>query len=492
MDKDFARLNHVIKSYLTYSEIFGTIASVEEIQSDLRKISLDKALVILSQLSMLDEGSMEELKVKLLPFIKDTQYINSYVPFEINNILYTMKWFIAYGTFSPYYNFDNDFDDVFNVFLIVLKVSDHMERYIDETEDVEDTVLKSSLFLRGTDIDRSLLRQHIMFQEIARKSQFFNEKDYIDIHSSFEATYGYTIQEYVSVLMGLNRDCISKISLEKIRRGASWGITPEKYFEITTIKEEAVKICDELSIEPLHLRGWARETIKNPYDYERMLAKPVLRIGSNYIVSSPSYMNALVFEGLFYKIARCFKGNIFFEFYGKLFEKYVAELIQSSVKNSKISSYHYIGEFYYGKDNKASSDSYVKLGKSLLILECKGGRISKNTKIDADEAATLEDFQKYVMKPLKQANDTYEKILKINPKQFQGVKKVFLNAISSHSFPRVPRYEKLLEDEEFKNKLHDHIKYYDYLGIYDIEILAYVIENFDISVFSFLNEHFAK
>ena len=115
------------------------------------------------------------------------------------------------------------------------------------------------------------------------------------------------------------------------------------------------------------------------------------------------------------------------------------------------------------------------MGKTLLIIECKGGRIRKETKVTADPNISTKDFEKYVMRPIKQANDAYEEILK-DSEIFKDVNKVYILSVSLQSFPRIPKYHELLSREEFINSLHPTVKFFDYIGLSELELIAYIIE----------------
>lgn len=490
MSKGFSSIFSHMKTYLSYSELFGIKSSLENVKEDIRRINLDEALIILSMFSVLDKKSMEALKNKLLPFVRDKELIDTFEVFDVSNLMYAMKWFIAYGTRSPYYNFENKFDKPFNVFLTVLKITDHMIDNIDAHEDVEDTILKGSLFNRDTEIDRSLIRQHIMFEEIARDINRFEKNEFIDIHQIFKEKFGYTIAEYVATSFSLNLHSIKGCSYKDVVDGKDWGIKSELFFEKISIKEKALAIYKDLCVDPIELKDWARNTIKNPFDFEPLLVRPIFVSGNISYPSSPGNMNAVIFDGLFFKIRSCFsrRDTSFFDFFGRLFEIYISDMLKTAVDSSKISSYNFIDEFSYGKDlGSRSSDAYIQLGKSLLIIECKSGRIRKETKIEANAKTTEGDFKKYVMAPIMQANRAYTEIIDQMPQKFGVSDKVFILSVSYHSFPRLPKYNALINEQNWKKDLNPNIKQFDYLGLMDIEIIAYIIENLDLSVFRFIH-----
>ncbi|WP_028595393.1 hypothetical protein [Paenibacillus assamensis] len=450
------------------------------------------ALIFSVQLSVADPGVRQprngNIKNILKKYVVDKEFIEDSEPFDLINLMYTMKWFIAHGTRQPYYSFSNDFPNSFNVFLIVLKLQDYLEIYMDKGDDVENLILQSLLFTRDTHIDRSLIRQHILFEELSRDINRFDPKEYIDIHRVFNEKYGYTISEYISTIIVLNSICINERTLEEVMGQTDWGIDPELYFDNTLMKDRALLVFDDLCVDPITLKNWAKSTLNNPYDFEPLLINPMFKSKKLAYPNSPGNMNAVIFDGLFFKIRNCFdlKDESFFRFFGRLFEHYISDLLKTAVDEAKINTYKFIEEFKYGRENKLSSDAYILLGKSLLIIECKSGRIRKETKIAADEITAKKDFQKFVINPIKQANKVYTEIIRLEPQIFEGVNKVFILSVSSHSFPKVPKFNNKISDKQWQKKLHSTIKQVDYLGILEIELIAYIIKNMDESIFKFI------
>ncbi|MCE0450052.1 hypothetical protein [Brevibacillus sp. AF8] len=496
MDKDFAAIDSLIKTSLTYSELFGTKTESEEIIKEIRSYDLDEALSILSQFTVLNKESIQSLKQVLYPHVIDKSFVDRIEPFDTQSLMYAMKWFIAYGTRNPVHSLDNGFDVTFNMLLTVLKIADHMFSDIDDLEEIEDMVIKGSLFVRNTDLDRSLLRQYIMFEELARDSELFEQNDFIDIHRVFEDKYGYTIQEYVSTVFSLNLHCVKGRSLKEVLSDKDWGIDTDQFFEKVSIKDKAMEIYKDLCIEPLELREWAMDSLKNPFDYELLLTKPIFindRQGKTYPCSAGN-MNANIFDGLFFKIRNCFPKHdtSFFAFFGRLFENYIADTLKKAVSEARIKEYKFIEEFSYGKMNKKSSDAHIRIGQSLLIVEGKSGRIRKETKIEANERTTVGDFRKYVVEPIEQANEAYSAILQSEPDRFRGVKKVYILSVSSHTFPKVPKYNDLISDKHWLNSLHYTVKKVDYLGLIDLEVIALAIKELDTTIFRFIDNKKTK
>lgn len=489
IDSGFSRIANHMSSWLKYSQIFGYKPSKEEIINDIRSINLEDALIIIAKFSVLNDQSKKQLKTLINASIQDREEIYSVEPFDLISLLYSIKWFLAYGLPKNESTFNNGYPDYYNIFITVLKISDYLEDNIDNEDEVQNLVLKSWLFTRPGDIDRALVRQYVMFEEIAKNKDFKNElKDsYLDIHSIFEQYYGYSIKDYISVLFALHMPSIKELNLREAFSTNNWGIDLTTFFKKVKIKNVAEQISNDLTVDINTLKTWARNTIDNPFDYEILLSKPLFKKGNWLIPFSPGILNSTIFDGLCFKINQsCAKSKIdFFSFFGRLFEQYISTLLSSAVNSAKkITNYEFIDEFLYGKENKRSPDSHVLLGRTLLIFECKGGRIRKETKISAEPEFSKKDFEKYAIEPIKQANKAYTNILSKKPSIFKNVNKVIILSVSLQSFPKIPKFNDLIAD--LKGNLHPHIKEIDYIGLYDLELLAYLISHHDITVYKFI------
>jgi hypothetical protein len=173
---DFSRIADYMRTWLKYSQIFGFRATKDEIIKDIECIDVNEAITILAKFSVLDDQSRNILINELKPFINEKDILDSVEPFDLINLLYAIKWFIAYGCKEKKDNFKNNFPNSFNIFLIVLKISDYMVDSLDSRDDAEEQVLKSWLFNRPGEIDKALIRQHVMFEEIARSKDLFKKK----------------------------------------------------------------------------------------------------------------------------------------------------------------------------------------------------------------------------------------------------------------------------------------------------------------------------
>lgn len=480
--KQFSRISNHMRTWLSWSHIYGQKASKDEIMEDINSIDIEDALSILAKFSVLESDSKAILIKTLQPFMTNNTLLENVVePFDLTNLLYCSKWILAYG--SKRSDYQGKFQKHFHIFLLVLKISDYMIDSLDNENEIQEQVLKGWLFNRSGELDRALIRQHVMFEKIARNKSLFEDNEFLDIHETFENYYGYTISDYVSVLFALHQPCVVELNLKDVFTDINWGIDRKSYFNNSKNRAISEQITKEVTCDISTLRHWARETISNPYDYELLLSKPIFKAHNKLFPFSPGILNTTIFDGLCFKLNKaCADENkSFFTFFGRLFELYVSTVLQESIKDSNHISYSFIDEFSFDNEQKRSSDAYVLLGKSLLIIECKGGRLRKETKILAQQDFSEKDYVKYAIKPIEQANTAYKLILEESPVQFSKANKAFVLSVSLQAFPKVPMYNMTLESQ-----LHPNIKGTDYIGISDLELLAYIINYHEFTVFKFI------
>ncbi|MBU0940246.1 MAG: hypothetical protein KKD36_02300 [Bacteroidetes bacterium] len=471
-------------TFLTYSDIFNKKANLKEVIEDIRKIELKKALTIISNYSLYNDEQKKDLVKRLQPFIENPEVLEqiekTYI-FDVLNLNYSLKMFLAYGIESPATKFDDEYGDFWNVLMTILKISDLMEDDLADDIQLQQTVQKIWLINREQSFMTTLARQQLFFEEIATGPTIFGNA-FVDIHQYFEEEYGYTIQEYISILSAVS----AKIEMTKLNfeEQKLTGISID-YFKTTKKQEIAQLIFSSLTSDLTVLKEQAKQSLDNIYDNEYLINKPFFKYNDYYVLFSPALINLGLFDSLCFKLQKiCGKyKKDFFTFFGRLFEKYVEFILKDVTQKTSI-PYHFIPEYQYvsGKD---SSDSYIRLGKNLLIIECKGGRITKDAKISADLMVTEDNFQKYAIEPINQASVAYTDILKLDPKKFSGVKKVYILSVGLQRFPKLPMYHERLKDELL---LHPAVIECDYISLFDLEVIAAYIENQKKSVFKFIED----
>lgn len=94
-------------------------------------------------------------------------------------------------------------------------------------------------------------------------------------------------------------------------------------------------------------------------------------------------------------------------FFGRLYEKYIQDITEDAAKEE----FTYIDEFVYmdGREEKKSSDAYIRKENELLVVEAKGFSVLLNcmTKNESVEA----NNDKLFVKPILQADKSLAAVM---------------------------------------------------------------------------------
>lgn len=493
MDRSFEKVSKRIKVFLTYSELFGSTVPVDKIKKEIGELSQHNALKVLSLLNSLSIESRKELlhrhKALLNP---ESEFIDAVDIYDNSNILFAVKWFIAFGNnkkICKHHNNPRQF--VTDIFDLLLKISDHIDNDID-SNGIDEIYTRIALFDRDNSVDRALLRQFLIFNTYAKDPSLFNPAEFLDINVDFENYYGYSINDYISVLFTSHQRLIkSSITIDDLYKFEKLGIDLNKYFSQMKNSQKSILILNDVMKEPEMLRTEALKSVDNFYDNEYLLSNPILKIDGLGLPLSLQLLNLSLFDGVFFKILSCYSDNQklvakFFTFFGRLFEIYVSKLLESSVNESDI-PYKFVNEFKFTHQKIKSSDCYLKLNRSLLVIEAKSGRITKQSKVQTSQKTMQKDFTKFIKTPIEQADNALRKI-KSSTNFFADVNKVFILSVTYNSFPKSPSFYESFLTKEFTSQLSKEVKIVDQLGLSELECIAYLISIYKKSVFSFIVE----
>lgn len=336
-----------MKYYLTYKEVMGLnlIEKKENIIKKIRELNQNDVIKVLSMLNALSLEEKEKLKLDALNPICNIN-LEDYHFYDTSNILYTLKWVIAYGKSSNHSRKSSRYL-LIEVILLVLKTADHM---FDEknSETPEEIYTKLVLFNREADFDRSLIRYKAIFENIARVEKTYNGKQY-DIHTIFEEKYGYSMKQLVSVIFTTTHKILKGVTQAELHDYKNHCINLDVFFDKLSVnKDTARKIVEDLSITPEALKDLARKSLNNAFDNEYLITYPFLKVDNKVVIVSKEILNNTIYNGLFFKVLDCFEDrNSFFGYFGNLFEIYASTILREACISSKV-GYEYIDEFKYG------------------------------------------------------------------------------------------------------------------------------------------------
>jgi len=488
----------------TASEIFNKKYTQEEIIPLINQTPIINAMVTLSQFStemyreedfrrnfaqlfleniqtLPTQDISQELQIQIKnDFKKLLPLINQRIIFSQQSLLNLWKWLIAFSDEDniKIEHFGNtNITNLGNLLYHLCMITN--DYFFDEsktsTSDLNAQIFSSAYFNNSENLLSSITRTFIIFTEIAADSTLFKEKDFVNINEDFESANHYTLKEYISVIFGLLSWYFKSLPLSDI----SWIQNSETYFSNSKLNEISKSIIDSLSISPSELKDWALNNIDKPWNFMKFKEKPLIALNeTSYLPINIKLLHQHFFEGLFHKIRHIYPQNdkSFLDFYGKPFEKYAQNLLDISATNSTL-NYSITPEFeyVYKKNTLDSPDIFLKLGNKLLVIEVKSYRLRLQSIIESDINTINKDMEKMIIKPLKQAHDRINELIKINHNVMNGIDEVYLMVVTQGHFPTLAPFER-----QIRHELNSHfsipIKDYYHLDIEEFEMLCSLIE----------------
>lgn len=169
-------------------------------------------------------------------------------------------------------------------------------------------------------------------------------------------------------------------------------------------------------------------------------------------------------------------------FFGRLFEKYIQNLTKEAAKEN----YIYIDEFSYGKNNKKSSDAYIRKNNNLLAIEVKGFSVlidcmTKNEKVEKNN-------NKMFASPIIQADNCLTRVIG-NKEEFTGIEEAYIISVTMDNINAVPDYYNEIHKKIETEKKCEKTKYYFNFNIEEYEMLMYLVEQQQ-DIFCLLKEYY--
>ncbi|MNB77501.1 hypothetical protein D3C75_241870 [compost metagenome] len=440
-----------IQVYSTYSDLFGRMYDTEELKGWLVDLPMGGLLTVLSQMNFIDRDD-KRIKKQFIHFLCDntsgdvklmTRKLENQVLYAPQGLLSVWKWILAYGDLSKITQEVEIDRGTFLVVYLNLIVSDY--QYIDHTEDIEKLyydLFTNMAFNSNHDIGSSLTRAALIYDYIAKNSDFFEKNEYMDINGEFEKKYGFSILEYLAIVQGIYASFQKEKNTidPRFARG-------EDYFSKFKNHENIQLVLNELSMTLEEARNWALMHINEPWNFTKFKQKPLILLPNGYYIPiSLKFLEEQAFAELFYKIRHCYgKEDIqVISFIGRCFEKYVDIISDKATNGSKL-PYQYIGEFSYGRNK--SPDCMIKLGTKLLAVEAKNYRLSMNSIVSNDKDSIEADIEKMINKPFKQLHSRIKELQDRKHNTMAGVEEIYLIVVTLGSVPTIPSFEKEIQKD---------------------------------------------
>ena len=237
----------------------------------------------------------------------------------------------------------------------------------------------------------------------------------------------------------------------------------------------------------MNISIWAQESENREWDFSQFFSAPFIKDRNGKFVSlSDITLRNAFFEKIFWRIRECYpdEDNRSMAFFGRLFEKYIQNLTKDATK----SEFTYIDEFEYmdGKQEKKSSDAYIRMKNNLLIIEAKGFSVLLNCMTKNESVET--NNKKLFVNPVLQADKCFTQVMDRKP-EFAGVENVYIVAVTLDNINAVPDYYNVIHKTIMNKKCSDEVKYFFNFSIEEYEMLMVLVER-QVDIFALLKEYY--
>ena len=428
----------------TYSTIYENEKKEKnEIIKEIQKYDMRKLLI---GISILNNSQNEEpsIRTKYLRYKKINKQItdrfNNNILFSKQGLLLLSKWVVAYGVNLESEYLNNEFKDLENIIDLQLFTADYLP-----TDDIYSKLsyLYKNLALNTKrKLFNDIARSHYIFVELSKDKSKFKSSEYMDFNFDYSTKHGHTIEEYNAIIFSLERFHINA------------NILPIFNSEDFSKKMLNPKLFDEIisniTIELHELKKWAIESINNAWDFTKFLEYPLIKLDDQHILSlNEDSITNLSFEGLYYRIRHVYPNNdtAIITFLGRPFEKYVGLLTENAVNESNKDNYQFIPEFKYGKgDGFDSSDSYIKIGHTLIAIEAKAKRPVFTTLFTDDDTKIFNGIRTIYSDPVLQAFKAFNSIMESSKSNlFEDIQEIYIISVSLMGIPRISEVQEIVK-----------------------------------------------
>jgi hypothetical protein len=363
-------------TYLSFHEATGKTPSLANLARRVRKLSLEGWIVVVSQLlyRLADDHEATQTAIaNSLP--RDVRrridrYVGRRVLVSTERLHATLR---AAFLYAPQGSVPESLDsvseheaDVFDVSGALTPTAASMAKFANQT------------FLRAAGRERGVPmleigRAHRLFRELAGERAALTEVARARLHESFESYSGMSLERELAIRGAI---CTRFMTVDTTRESLS--IRPD-YFQSTAIEaDEAARVLRSLStdiatatsqVQALHKAG-----ADAFYDPRPFSSSPLIEIESDcFVPVDPAMLLVrLVGDGIWWRLRMAFRGrgDIFNAAVGRLFETYVTELAQATIR---LPDTTVIPEFEYAK-GALGPDLCIVSATAVVVLEVSAER----------------------------------------------------------------------------------------------------------------------
>lgn len=495
---------------LTYSDIFKE--DKPDLIECIRKLNMHKAISIICELLRVRDSYIGSIRIfnqecripfetilkremcNIAPTSVEDMFSNSLLHnnqhiISIQMLFILLKKIFVYGNYQTMEQTDYQItgEDYKTIIILNLLVTEEVSEKHKEKMDKNHFLYSTYHLNCQKNMANEFLRMYYMMEILSRDINNFDvdvQREFRDYYNDFFDKYGISPTEYNSILFWQLREYYSGIN--GLTYEPIWKSIESSYGQCE-VSDKAYKVINLLSKSVNEYKIWAQESENREWDFSQFFSAPFIKDRNGKFVSlSDITLRNAFFEKIFWLIRDCYpdEDNRSMAFFGRLFEKYIQNLTKDATK----SEFTYIDEFEYmdGKQEKKSSDAYIRMKNNLLIIEAKGFSVLLNCMAKNESVET--NNKKLFVNPVLQADKCFTQVMDRKP-EFAGVENVYIVAVTLDNINAVPDYYNVIHKTIMNKKCSDEVKYFFNFSIEEYEMLMVLVER-QVDIFALLKEYY--
>lgn len=489
-----------------YTDVFSD--EMPDLKEEIKNLNMHKAVSIICELIRVRAAMLEPIRILWgefrIPFEtvlkKQMCGIDPNSPknpllrkdvhiISLQMLLILLKKIIQFGNYDTMNDTEYEIsqEDYEKIIQLQLVVAEEISKKHSNEFDANHFLYSTYHLNYQKNLAHEFVRMYYMLEKVGKDKNNFDinvQNEYRDYYAEFTKKYGFTPTQYSFLLFGELNTYYADIN--GLTYHTMWRDIKKVYEKIKE-KEVIVKVIDTLSQNIKGYAEWADKSDSQEWDFSKFFEFPfIVDSKENYISICDITLENAFFEKVFWLIRDCYpkKDSRAMAFFGRLFEKYIQDITQNAAR----ANYKYIEEFSYKrkKNDKKSSDAYLRQGTNLLVVEAKGFSVlldcmTKNERIEKNN-------DKLFIDPVLQADLCLDTVIEVKP-EFEGVEDAYIVSVTMDNINAVPNYYNEIHKKIENQKKCSKTKYYFNLNIEEYEMLMYLIEQ-QYDIFGLLKEYY--
>lgn len=421
---------------LPYSDITGEKLTLKEIYSEVKQLDRKSMLRLLSLVSTLlvNEGQTDvDLQRKLMGMLLPRTYWpkilaimkqndSQRILFSEHQLLYCFSLFLRLGRASPPPREDRQtFLEVlsYSLFKILLGINDYLHTGPTSSDlsdsELEESILRSQILNLREDDLLLIARYYELLFKLPYSDRSRNHPSRLDVGEIFEQATGLSMLDYFASGFGTFSRFV-KLNTTNLQAALNqYWLDPYSYFHTTRLASRGAKnpirqlISSQTALK-MALRKEVGRTQQPYYSFTPFKQRPLIRMSRNQVIPiSVRYLIENITTGIYWRILDYLSpaggtgsqrktGERFMTFFGDLFEQYVQNVFKRMFPASKASPDRVTYEFSYGEHDDRTTDAILVYPDTLVLIESKSSRLTRDTGITGAVARIEADLEKYVYK----------------------------------------------------------------------------------------------